>query len=175
MTYPQSLLSTPRTRQVNILPSATPLVLARPAIPGSGYGHVSAVNALPYYQRPVDLCKLAWGLLLARYAHAVEVAFGYAEVPTSIFELGSVQEALDVCAMTLALGTDLRAVLREPLASPTNLVHYKRTAIAAEGSDREPLATVLVTSHDPETEPPSAHQSSIPILGQQFSANLDRD
>ncbi|KAJ1929875.1 hypothetical protein IWQ60_000756, partial [Tieghemiomyces parasiticus] len=175
MTLPQGLALPLRTRRESAVPTATHLILARPINPASGYGQVSAVVSFSSCQRSVDFCKLAWGLLLVRYTHTIEVAFGHAEVPTSFFELGPVQEALDMCAMTLAPGIDLRSVLREPLASPTNLVHCKRTAIAAEGTDREPLATVLVTSHDPETEPPSAHQSSIPILGQQFSANLDRD
>ncbi|KAJ1923761.1 hypothetical protein IWQ60_005675, partial [Tieghemiomyces parasiticus] len=166
-----SFTSTRRMCQEDALPLTTPLALAKPEVPGFGYGQVWAATPFPNCQRPVDLFMLAWGLLLAQYAHTDEIAFGY----SGSLESGPLLEVLEVCVMTLSPNTGLHSVLQESLSSPTNLVHYKRATITKENSGCEPLATILVTGDNFEAELSSAHLTSIPSLRHQSVTDLENE
>ncbi|KAJ1925920.1 hypothetical protein IWQ60_004260, partial [Tieghemiomyces parasiticus] len=123
-------------------PSTTVIPLAKPVHPKPGNGQISAT--IPLRTTTVDvttLCKVVWGILLARYAGTVDIAFGYYHVPAPPSGSKAAAKDLSVCTLCLDPTTKLVAALGTPLTEPNHPLRHHEWALPTDFQGK--LETIL--------------------------------
>ncbi|KAJ1922691.1 hypothetical protein IWQ60_006355, partial [Tieghemiomyces parasiticus] len=108
----------------------TALILTQPACPSTGYGRVFTTAPFRFRVDHVQLSKVAWGLLLARYANTETVSFGHVEIPPPPVAKMAAPHTTTGCSMHLAAGTRLSALVDEAPYPETGCAFYHEWSVA---------------------------------------------
>ncbi|KAJ1920276.1 hypothetical protein IWQ60_007037, partial [Tieghemiomyces parasiticus] len=125
----------------------TALIVTQPTCPSTGYGRVSTTTPFRFRIDHVQLSKVAWGLLLARYANTETVSFGHVEIlPPSAAQM-AVPHTTTGCSMHLAASTRLSALVEEAPHPVTGRAFHHEWSVA-QGEPIQ-LNTALITYGSP--------------------------